>query len=71
VNPTDSTVVLASFAILNQFSIELLDTGGGTVRSLPASMLFSPLRDELYFVDFEAGVKRVVFSPLSIVQTFD
>ncbi|KPK51481.1 MAG: hypothetical protein AMJ63_12355 [Myxococcales bacterium SG8_38_1] len=70
-NPTDSTVVLASFAILNQFSIELLDTGGGTVRSLPASMLFSPLRDELYFVDFEAGVKRVVFSPLSIVQTFD
>ncbi|MBW2508014.1 MAG: hypothetical protein JRE81_05235 [Deltaproteobacteria bacterium] len=71
IEPTDSTVVVANFAILNQFTIEVLDTAGNEIRSLPASMLFSPLRDELYFVDFEAGVKRIVFSPLSIVQTFD
>ncbi|MGB5219949.1 MAG: hypothetical protein WBN60_02900, partial [Polyangiales bacterium] len=71
VTPTDSTIALASFAILNQFGIEVLDTGGGAPISLPASMLFSTLRNELYFVDYETGVRRIVFSPLSIVQTFD
>ena len=71
VTPTDSTIALASFAILNQFGIEVLDTAGGAPISLPASMLFSTLRDELYFVDYETGVRRIVFSPLSIVQTFD
>ena len=40
-------------------------------RSLPASMLFSEQQDQLFFVDFEAGVRRIVFSPLSIVQTFE
>jgi hypothetical protein len=67
---TDSTVALLSFNILNQFGFELLDTGGGT-RSLPASMIFSPENDQLFFVDFHAGVRRIVFSPLNIIQTFD
>jgi hypothetical protein len=34
-------------------------------------MLFSEQQDQLFFVDFEAGVRRIVFSPLSIVQTFE
>lgn len=67
---TDSTVALLSFNILNQFSVELLDTSGQR-RSLPGSMLFAPEPDQLYFVDFHAGVRRIVFSPLSIVQTFE
>jgi hypothetical protein len=67
---TDSTVALLNFNILNQFGIEILDTGGST-RSLPASMLFSPENEQLFFVDFHAGVRRIVFNPLNIVQTFD
>jgi hypothetical protein len=67
---TDATVALLSFSILNQFGFEILDTGGST-RSLPASMLFAPENDQLFFVDFHAGVRRIVFSPLNIVQTFD
>jgi hypothetical protein len=34
-------------------------------------VLFSEQQDQLFFVDFEAGVRRIVFSPLSIVQTFE
>ncbi len=67
---TDSTVVLLNFGILNQFGIEILDTST-SFRSLPASMLYSELQDSLFFVDLEAGVRRIIFSPLSIVQTFD
>ena len=67
---TDATVALLSFNILNQFGFEVLDTGGNT-RSLPASMLFSPENDQLFFVDFHAGVRRIVFNPLNILQTFD
>jgi len=67
---TDSTVSLLNFNILNQFGFEVLDTGGNT-RSLPASMLFAPENDQLFFVDFHAGVRRIVFNPLNIVQTFD
>ena len=67
---TDSTIALLNFNILNQFTALLLDTGG-VQFSLPASMLFSQERNQLFFVDFEAGVRRIVFSPLSIVQTFE
>ena len=67
---TDSTVALLNFNILNQFGVELLDTGG-SIRSLPASMLFSAENEQLFFVDFHAGVRRIVFSPLNIVQTFE
>ena len=67
---TDSTVALLNFNILNQFEIEVLDTSAN-LRSLPASMLFSEEQDQLFFVDFETGVRRIVFSPLSIVQTFE
>ena len=67
---TDSTVALLNFNVLNQFGVEVLDTST-TRRSLPASMLFSEQQDQLFFVDFEAGVRRIVFSPLSIVQTFE
>jgi hypothetical protein len=67
---TDSTVALLNFNILNQFGVEVLDTST-TRRSLPASMLFSEEQDQLFFVDFEAGVRRIVFSPLSIVQSFE
>ena len=70
VSVTDSTVALLNFNILNQFGVEVLDTS--TVRrSLPASMLFSVQQDQLFFVDFAAGVRRIVFSPLSIVQSFE
>jgi hypothetical protein len=34
-------------------------------------MLFSPQQDQLFFVDFAGGVRRIVFSPLSIVQSFE
>jgi hypothetical protein len=67
---TDATVALLNFNVLNQFEVEVLDTSV-TARSLPASMLFSEEQDQLFFVDFEAGVRRIVFSPLSIVQTFE
>jgi hypothetical protein len=67
---TDSTIALLSFNILNQFGFELLDTGGNQ-RSLPGSMLFAPESDQLLFVDFNAGVRRIVFNPLNIIQTFD
>ncbi len=67
---TDTTVVLLNFNILNQFVPELLDTST-EFRSLPASMLFSEQQDQLFFVDFTAGVRRIVFSPLSIVQSFE
>ena len=70
VTPTDATVSLLNFNILNQFVLEELPTSNGR-RSLPASMLFSEDQDQLFFVDFEAGVRRIVFSPLSIVQTFE
>jgi hypothetical protein len=67
---TDTTVALLNFNILNQFVPEVLDTSTAR-RSLPASMLFSEQQDQLFFVDFAAGVRRIVFSPLSIVQTFE
>ena len=67
---TDSTVALLNFNIQNQFSVEVLDTSTSR-RSLPASMLFSTDQDQLFFVDFEAGVRRIIFSPLSIVQSFE
>ncbi len=67
---TDTTVALLNFNVSNQFRVEVLDTGG-TGFSLPSSMLFSAEQNELFFVDLEAGVRRVVFSPLSIVQTFE
>jgi hypothetical protein len=70
VSLTDSTVALLNFNILNQFGVEVLDTST-TRRSLPASMLFSEEQDQLFFVDYEAGVRRIVFSPLSIVQSFE
>jgi hypothetical protein len=66
---TDTTVALLNFNILNQFVPEVLDTS--IRRSLPASMLFSEQQDQLFFVDFLGGVRRIVFSPLSIVQTFE
>jgi len=34
-------------------------------------MLFSEQQDQLFFVDFLGGVRRIVFSPLSILQTFE
>ena len=55
---------------LVKFGVEVLDTSASR-RSLPASMLFSEEQDQLFFVDFETGVRRLVFSPLSIVQTFE
>jgi len=67
---SDSTVALLNFNILNQFGVEVLDTSTNR-RSLPASMLFSDEQDQLFFIDYEAGVRRVVFSPLSIVQSFE
>jgi hypothetical protein len=70
VSVTNSTVALLNFNILNRFGVELLDTSVAQ-RSLPASMLFSLQQDQLFFVDFEAGVRRIIFSPLSIVQTFE
>ena len=66
----DSTIALLNFNILNQFALEVLDTSRAR-SSLPASMLFSERQDQLFFVDYEAGVRRVLFSPLSIVQTFE
>lgn len=69
VSPTDATVALLNFNILNQFGTELLDTGG-SVASLPASMLFSSENDQLFFIDFQAGVRQIIFDPLNIVQTF-
>lgn len=67
---TDSTVALLNFSIFNRFDPLLLDTSGAAV-SLPGSMLFSRERDQLFFADLQRGVQRIVFSPLSIVQTFE
>ncbi len=71
VTPTDSTVALLNFSVLNEFGVETLLTGSGSATSLPASIVFSPEIDQLIFVDFEIGVRRIIFSPLSIVQTFE
>ena len=67
---TDATVALLNFNIANQFTSLVLDTSAGRL-SLPSSMLFSARQDQLFFVDFEAGVRRVIFSPLNIAQTFE
>lgn len=67
---TDATVSLLNFNISNQFGSLNIDTSTAA-RSLPSSMLFSPSLEQLFFVDFEAGVRRLLFSPLNIVQTFD
>ena len=69
-NPTNTSVVLLNFNISNQFTPLVLDTST-SLGSLPSSMLFSPLQDQLFFVDLRNGVRRIVFEPLSIVQTFD
>ncbi|MFZ1864153.1 MAG: hypothetical protein WAU39_08035 [Polyangiales bacterium] len=70
VSLTDTTVALLNFNILNQFRVQVIDTGGASL-SLPSSMLFSPEEDQLFFVDLAAGVRRIIFSPLSIVQSFE
>jgi hypothetical protein len=67
---TDSTVALLNFSILNRFDPLVLDTSSASV-SLPASMLFSAQRDQLFFADLQRGIERIVFSPLSIVQSFE
>jgi hypothetical protein len=67
---SDTTVALLNLNVLNQFGVLLLDTSTGQ-PSLPASMLFSEEQDQLFFVDFQVGVRRIIFSPLSIVQTFN
>jgi len=67
---TDATVAVLNFNINNQFTSLVLDTSAGRL-SLPSSMLFSAQQDQLFFVDFEAGVRRIVFSPLNIAQTFE
>lgn len=69
-NPTNTSVVLLNFNISNQFTPLVLDTST-SLGSLPSSMLFSPLQDQLFFVDLRDGVRRIIFEPLSIVQTFD
>jgi hypothetical protein len=68
-DPIPNATVL-NFSISNQFGRLALDTSAGLI-SLPSSMLFAPQQDELYFVDLESGVQRIVFSPLNIVQTFE
>ncbi|MFW2390170.1 MAG: hypothetical protein ACN4G0_17670, partial [Polyangiales bacterium] len=68
--PTDSTVALLSFNVTNLFTSLGINTSAG-FRSLPASMLFAPEQDQLFFVDYEAGVRRIQFSPLNIAQTFE
>ncbi len=60
---------LLNFNVSNQFVRLGLDTGVG-ISSLPASILFAPQQDQLYLVDLDAGIRRIVFSPLNIVQTF-
>jgi hypothetical protein len=67
---TDATFALLNFAITNQFVPLFLDTST-SVRSLPSSMLFSAQQDQLFFVDLEAGVRRITFSPLNFAQTFE
>ncbi|MGB5548430.1 MAG: hypothetical protein WBM74_17765, partial [Polyangiales bacterium] len=69
-NVTDTTIALLNFNILNQFTpLILLDNT--SLRSLPSSLLFSPYQDQLYLVDFEAGVRRIQFSPLFIADGFE
>jgi hypothetical protein len=73
--PSDSgdpipNATLLNFNISNQFVRLFLDTSAGRL-SLPSSMLFAPQQNQLYFVDFESGVRRIVFSPLNIVQSFE
>ncbi len=60
---------LLNFNISNQFGRLGIDTSTG-ISSLPSSMLFAPQQGQLYLVDLEAGIRRIVFSPLNIVQTF-
>lgn len=68
--PTDSTVALLSFNVSNLFTSLAVSSADG-IRSLPASMLFSPEQDQLFFVDYEVGVRRITFSPLNFAQDFN
>ncbi len=68
-DPIPNATVL-NFNISNQFVPLFLDTST-RLLSLPSSMLFAPQQDELYFVDLASGVRRIIFSPLNIVQTFE
>ncbi len=67
---TDTTIATLTFNVVNQFGIESFDTGVASF-SLPASMSFSAAQDQLFFVDFEAGLWRIGFSPLSSIQIFE
>ncbi len=67
---TDTTIALLNFNISNQFR-DLVLANAAAVRSLPSSMLFFPEQDQLFFVDLEAGVSRIQFSPLNFAQTLD
>ena len=58
-----------------QIDLQISDRRGGiTVEAIVEckhGRVTSKERDQLFFVDFEAGVRRIIFSPLSIVQTFE
>ncbi len=70
VTVSDTTIAVLNFNIFNQFVIEVFDAGAGAF-ALPASQLFSPSEDELFYVDFEGGVRRIGFSSLSSIQNFE
>ncbi|MEM7436988.1 MAG: hypothetical protein AAF436_17670, partial [Myxococcota bacterium] len=67
--PTDSTQAVLTFSIFNAFTVLTIGTDGG-LRSLPSSMTYSPLLEDLFFVDLQSGVRQLTFSPLSTVETF-
>ena len=66
---TDATVAILTFNIFNGFGVLQLDTSAG-LPSLPSSMLFSGLFEQLYFVDLQRGVRQIIFEPLSTLQSF-
>ncbi len=66
---TDSTFAVLTFSLFNGYGFLVIDTSAG-LSSLPSSMSFSPNFDQLFFVDLEVGVRRIIFDPLSTQQTF-
>ncbi|MGB5812840.1 MAG: hypothetical protein WBG86_20060, partial [Polyangiales bacterium] len=66
---TDGTFAELSFSIFNGFRVLITNTSG-TATSLPASLLFAPEFDQLFFVDLQSGVRQFDLEPLSTIEIF-
>jgi len=66
---TDSTFAVLTFNVFNGFGVLSIDTSSG-FSSLPSDLEYASEFDQLYFVDLQAGVRQLIFDPLSTLEVF-